>query len=114
MTLADKNQNALRETLDAATANTSAATGSTEQKIGDFYAGCMDTTAIEAQGLKPLQAELSAIDAVHDRASLLEAGGHLQTIRGGGALFFGPHQDFLKTTQIIAATQPKALRPPHP
>jgi len=101
ITLADKNQKALREILDAVAANVSAAPGSTEQKIGDFYAGCMDTTAVEAQGLKPLQAELSAIDAVHDRASLLEAGGHLQTIGGGVLFVFGSDQDFKDSTKVI-------------
>jgi len=39
--LADKNQQNLRQILDAA-ANAKAASGSNEQKIGDFYASCMD------------------------------------------------------------------------
>src|SRR5712672_3134037 len=49
--LADKNQQNLRQILDAAE-NTKAARGSNEQKIGDFYASCMDTTAIDAAGTK--------------------------------------------------------------
>ena len=101
VTLADKNRAALREILEAAAAKTSAAPGSTEQKIGDFYASCMDTKAIEAQGLKPLQAELSAIDAIHDRASLLETGTHLQTM-GTGVLFsFSSDQDFKDSSKVI-------------
>src|ERR1700674_13164 len=101
VTLADKNQTGLRGILDTAAANTTAAPGSTEQKIGDFYASCMDTKAIEAQGLKPLQAELSAIDAIHDRASLLETGAHLQSI-GGGVLFsFNSDQDFKDSSKVI-------------
>src|ERR1700757_92496 len=32
-----------------------------EQKIGDFYASCMDTGTIDALGLKPLQPELDRI-----------------------------------------------------
>ncbi len=101
VTLADKNQTALREILEAAAANTSAAPSSTEQKIGDFYASCMDTKTIEAQGLKPLQAELSAIDSIHDRASLLETGAHLQII-GTGVLFtFASDQDFKDSSKVI-------------
>src|SRR5215510_13210923 len=51
--LADRNQTVLRSILeDAGKAN--AAAGSNQQKIGDFYVSCMDTTAIEAAGIKPL------------------------------------------------------------
>ena len=46
----------LHEILEAAAANKSAAAGSNEQKIGDYYASCMDTKAIEEKGLKPLDA----------------------------------------------------------
>src|SRR5579863_7758436 len=34
-----------------------------EQKVGDFYASCMDTDAINRDGLKPLQPELDRIAA---------------------------------------------------
>jgi len=47
--LADKNQKNLREILEAA-ASTKASPGTNEQKIGDFYASCMDTTSIDAAG----------------------------------------------------------------
>ena len=49
--LADKNQQNLRTILDAAQ-SAKAAAGSNEQKIGDFYASCMDTAAINAAGGK--------------------------------------------------------------
>src|SRR5712691_9069695 len=42
--LADQNQQNLRQILEDV-AKTKAAPGSNEQKIGDFYAGCMDTAA---------------------------------------------------------------------
>src|SRR3982074_2476786 len=45
--------------------------GPNEQKVGDLYASCMDTTAIESAGVKPISAELSAIDAMNDRKTLL-------------------------------------------
>src|ERR1700719_4096016 len=86
ITLADENQQALHGILEAASANTSATPGSNEQKIGDFYASCMDTKVIDAQGLKPISAELASIEAIHDAAGLLEAGAHLQT-QGVGVLF---------------------------
>ena len=39
-------------------------------KIGDYYAAFMDTTAIEAAGLKPLKPTLDSIGAINDRKSL--------------------------------------------
>ena len=44
--------------------------GSDLRKIGDFYASFMDTTAIDAAGLKPLQPTLDSIAAIADRKAL--------------------------------------------
>ena len=38
-----------------------------QQKIGDYYAACMDTDAINARGLAPLQPELDRISAIQTR-----------------------------------------------
>lgn len=35
-----------------------------EQTVGDYYAACMDATALEARGLAPLQPELALIDGM--------------------------------------------------
>jgi putative endopeptidase len=51
-------------------AKTSAAAGSEQQKIGDFYAAFMDTMAIEKAGLQPLKATLDSIAGIHDRREL--------------------------------------------
>src|SRR5438132_6962744 len=67
--LADKNQQNLRQILDAAV-SAKAAPGSNEQKIGDFYASCMDTTAIDAAGAKPLEPELAKIAGIKNVADL--------------------------------------------
>ncbi len=50
-----------------------AASGTDEQKIGDYYAAFMDTDAIEVAGLAPVKADLAKIAAVtnHDEASVL-------------------------------------------
>src|SRR5215469_2077362 len=39
----------------------------TQQKIGDYFAACMDTEAIDKLGAAPLQPTLAAIDALPDR-----------------------------------------------
>lgn len=67
--LRDKNLTAMRTILDVST-KSSAAAGSNERKIGDFYSSCMDTTAIDAASLKPISSELDAIYALQDRKGL--------------------------------------------
>jgi putative endopeptidase len=51
-------------------AKAGAPAGSDLRKIGDYYASFMDTTAIEASGLKPLGPTLDSIRAIHDRTAL--------------------------------------------
>ncbi len=62
--LGENNNNALREILDADAKNMSAAAGSDQQLIGDFYASCMDEEAIESAGVKPLKPYLKQINKV--------------------------------------------------
>src|SRR5215813_5183223 len=47
--------------------------GSTERKVGDFFASYMDEAGVEARGLKPLQPELQSIAAIRDRRGLARA-----------------------------------------
>ena len=57
------NQNALKGILETAAAR-SHEPGSVEQKVGDFYASAMDTAAIDAAGLRPVEADLAQVAAV--------------------------------------------------
>jgi len=101
ITLTDKNEQALHGLLETAAANTSAAPGSNEQKIGDFYASCMDTKEVDAQGLKPIDAELAAIEAIHGTAGLINAGAKLQAQSVGVLFNFGSDQDFRDSSKVI-------------
>src|SRR3989454_128821 len=99
--LADKNQEQLRQILEEAAKNTKAAKGSNEQKIGDYYASCMDEAGIEAAGLTPIADELKFIDATNDQPSFQSEVARLHT-RGVRVLFrFGSAQDFKQSTQVI-------------
>jgi endothelin-converting enzyme/putative endopeptidase len=73
-----------------------------EQKIGDFYKACMDTDAIEAKGLAPLQPLLDAIDAVTSRDQLPALAGELQRIGVNVFFGYGEQQDFKDATKQIA------------
>jgi len=100
--LADKNQQNLRQILDDAV-NAKARPGSNEQKIGDFYASCMDLTAIDAAGTKPLEPELARIAGINSVADVQAETERLQT-RGVGALFrFAANQDAKDSTRVIGA-----------
>ncbi|WP_171045634.1 M13 family metallopeptidase [Pseudoalteromonas rubra] len=56
------------------------AQGSSEQKIGDFYASFMDTQRVEQLGLKPLSPLLAEIDAVQSYDQLSTLIGKLTTL----------------------------------
>jgi putative endopeptidase len=100
VTLAEKNQKELRGILEAL-AFAKVLAGSNEQKIGDFFASCMDTTAIDVAGLKPIAPEFASIDSIHDLPSLVERAAKLQTA-GVNVLFaFGSDQDFKDSARVI-------------
>ncbi|MFY9939338.1 MAG: M13 family metallopeptidase N-terminal domain-containing protein, partial [Silvibacterium sp.] len=65
-----------------------------EQKIGDYYASCMNTPAIYALGLKPLQPELDRIAGLTDKKQLTDLLAHYQLIGVNAFMSFGEQQDF--------------------
>ena len=76
--------------------------GSNDQKIGDYYASCMDTDAIEKAGLTPLKSEMDRIDALKSREELTALLAHYQRISVDAFLGFGAQQDFKDATREIA------------
>ncbi|MBV8515066.1 MAG: M13 family metallopeptidase [Acidobacteria bacterium] len=99
--LLDKNQQNLRQILEKEE-NANSGNGSNGQKIGDFYASCMDTSAIDAAGVKPIESEMARIAAVKDLASLQLETARLQA-EGIGAMFrFTSRQDAKDSRQVIA------------
>lgn len=81
--LAQYNWAALKSVLEAAAAR-SHEPGSVEQKVGDFYASAMNTAAIDAAGLAPIQPELDRVAgiATTDELARVLAGFHNQSIGG--------------------------------
>jgi putative endopeptidase len=69
-TLADRNRAVLRGILDKASVN-DPKRSAVEQKIGDYYASCMDEAAIEKLGSKPLDPELQRIGAMASKEDVL-------------------------------------------
>jgi putative endopeptidase len=73
-----------------------------QQKVGDYFASCMDTTAIDALGVKPVEGELAKINALQTRADVVAAIGSLHH-ENAGSYFFGSGtgQDSLDSSLVI-------------
>ena len=75
-----------------------------QQKIGDYFAACMNEPAVEKLGaapLKPALAEIAAIKTKRDLAVLL-AREHLANVTEGLFFNFGSDQDYSDSNQVIA------------
>ena len=73
-----------------------------EQKIGDFYAACMDQDTINRKGLQPLQPDLDRIAALKSKDQLPELLAYFQLIGVNAFLGFGEQQDFKDARKQIA------------
>ena len=100
--LDEKNREALRQIVEETAKNTAARKGSNEQKVGDYYAACMDEAKIEADGIKPIQAEFDLIAKVNDQAALQKAIAHLHSIGINAAFGSGSNQDFKNSAEVTA------------
>ncbi|MGA7754740.1 MAG: M13 family metallopeptidase [Candidatus Sulfotelmatobacter sp.] len=92
----------LHEILEAATADKSAAQGSTEQIIGDYYGACMDESRVNARGIEPLQPWFAKIDAARDMVSLQLVMAELQDIIVNAPFALGGQQDPHKPSWVLA------------
>ena len=97
----------LRALLESA-AKADAARGSNEQKIGDYYASCMDESAVEALGAKPLVPTLAQIAALKSKRELAS---WVASAPDASLYFFGYSslQDFKDSTQQIAGVDQGGL-----
>jgi len=100
-TLSDRNQDVLHGILDQAAA-AHAASGSNEQKIGDYYAACTDTTAIDAAGAAPLAPLFAAIAKIGEVRSLAAPLAELASDGVAGPFSFGAGADVHNATLTIA------------
>jgi endothelin-converting enzyme/putative endopeptidase len=101
--LAQANQRFLWSILDDLARNTSGRSPN-QQKIGDYFAACVDERAAEKLGADPLKPYLAEINRLTSKKQLpaLLAEIHLRT--GGNGTFFGfsSNQDYEDSTQVIA------------
>lgn len=101
--LTQENEQFLWGILDDLSRNT-ASRNANQQKIGDYFAACMDETAIEKLGSRPIQPYIGEIDGINSKQLLpaLLADLHLRAGGNGNFFGFGARQDFGDSTQVIA------------
>jgi putative endopeptidase len=100
----ERNLSLLRQILETDAAGKGDERDAYRDKLGDFWAACMDEGKIEAGAAQDLKAELDAIERVKDVPALARAVARIQLAYPGiGPLFgFGSEQDFKDATQVIA------------
>ncbi len=99
--VAERNEYILHTMLEKAAAGGADRTPN-EQKIGDYYASCLDVDAINKKGLVPLQPDLDRIAALKNKSELTSLLAHFQLINANAFLGFGEQQDFKDATKQIA------------
>ena len=74
------------------------------QKIGDYFAACMDEAAIEKAGIAPLRPYLDAIEKLRRVSDLppLLAQLHLASMLTSALFGFGSSQDYANSNSVIA------------
>ena len=109
--LQERGEYIVRDILEKAAAKT-AGRSSNEQKIGDYYASCMDESAIEKAGSKPLDHDLQSIAALKSKGDLAKEAMRLHR-EGTDVMFnFGSGSDFKNASQIIAEVDQGGLGMP--
>ncbi len=92
--MSDRNELVVRSVLEDAAAHRSGfPPDSTPRKLGTFYSTCMDSTAIEAAGVTPIQPWLRGIDSVTTRARLLPELAKLHVLGVNVAFRYSPDVD---------------------
>jgi putative endopeptidase len=91
----------LKNLLDSC-AKLNAAKGTNEQKVGDFYASAMDSSAIEQKGITPLQNDLQRIAAIQNANDVLHEVATEYNTNLSPMFGFYPNQDDKNSNAIVA------------
>ncbi len=105
--LHERNQVILRGILEQAAKNQSSSP--IDQKIGGFYASCMNEPEIDQRGDKPLSSELERIGHVTNKEELLDEVARLQQRQISVFFEFGPTPDLKNASMMIAGVDQGGL-----
>ena len=101
--VAERNRGVLRQILEEDAAMSATAPGSAQQKLGDYYAACMNESAIDLAGLTPIQPELDRISAITDRSGLMTELGRLHALGYAPLFRLGNENDYHNSKMVIAS-----------
>jgi putative endopeptidase len=109
--LTERNQTTLREILQTVSAP-DPKRSALDQKIGDYYATCMDEAAIEKKGAAALEPQLERIAAIKTKGELAAALARLHNTGVSGLFRSGSQPDFKNAKVHIAAVDQGGLALP--
>jgi endothelin-converting enzyme/putative endopeptidase len=98
--MAEKNREVLKTILDQA--STAKNQSAWMQQIGDDYAACMDESAVDRLGAKPLQPLFARIDSIKDKRDLARAVAYFHRINIPMLFDFGSMPSLRDAKQVIA------------
>jgi predicted metalloendopeptidase len=108
--LLDEQSNAaMRAIIEQAAASPNRRPGSELQKVGDLYLSYMDTAAVEAAGIRPVQGQLARVAALSDRRQLPELFAALARTGVQTPFGFNVRQDPRVATRYIAGVSQGGL-----
>jgi endothelin-converting enzyme/putative endopeptidase len=107
----ERNLAVLHDILEKASAN-DPQRSPVVQKIGDFYAACMDETAVNKAGYKPLNPELERIAAVKDKTQMIEVMAHEELVGPNPLFGFGASPDLHDADMTVANIDQSGLSLP--
>jgi putative endopeptidase len=102
------NQEKMHTILEQA-AKSNAPAGSDEQKVGAYYASCMNEKAVERTGVTPLTSDFSQISALRSVSNLPNTLAHLHSYRISAVFAFSSTQDYRQTEQTVASISQAGL-----
>ena len=103
--LADKAEADIRAIIESSKPEA----GGSSKQISDLSASFMDEARVEAEGLKPVEADFARIDAVKDKAGLARVLGQLQREGVGGPFRARVDTDAKKSDQYILSLSQAGL-----
>ncbi|MBM7072241.1 M13 family metallopeptidase [Shewanella sp. 202IG2-18] len=110
--LYEQSQNSLKKIIEATAAKPNKAAGSSEQKVGDFYASYMNTDKVETLGAEPLKPLLSEIEAAKTHKDIARLMGKLLVNGSGSPFGFYVNNDAKNSSQYAVYVYQSGLTLP--
>ena len=99
--LSDRNEKVMLDIIQGAAVE-GASRSEVDQKIGDYYASCMDTATINKKGVAPIRPELDRINAIQVRGDVIDELVRLHRLGVMVVFSFGAQPDAKDSTKTIA------------